>query len=49
MEGKSVVERAVRDVAGSLKAFAGNVKPCMSMKEMKELAWDEVVRAKICK
>lgn len=42
----NVMVRAVRDAAGSLSEYAGNVKPGTSMKEMKESAWEEAVRAK---
>jgi AbrB family looped-hinge helix DNA binding protein len=38
-----VVVRAVRDAAGSLSEYAGNVKPGTSMKRMKDRAWEEAV------
>jgi len=43
---EDVVIRAVKDAAGSLKQYARNVKPAMSMKQMKDKAWEEVVREK---
>lgn len=41
-----VVVRAIRDAAGSLGEYAGNVKPDTSIKEMKERAWEEAVHEK---
>ena len=41
-----VVVRAVRDAAGSLSEYAGNVKPDVSMKQIKDRAWEEVVHEK---
>ena len=41
-----VVVRAVRDAAGSLSEYAGNVKPDVSMKQMKDRAWEEAVHEK---
>ena len=41
-----VVVRAVKDAAGSLSEYAGNVKPDVSMKQMKDRAWEEAVREK---
>ena len=41
-----VVVRAVRDAAGSLSEYAGNVKPDASMKQMKDRAWEEAVHEK---
>jgi AbrB family looped-hinge helix DNA binding protein len=41
-----IVVRAVRDAAGSLSKYAGNVGPDTSMKEIKERAWEEAVREK---
>lgn len=43
---EKVVIRAVKDAAGSLGKYARNVKPGMSMKQMKDKAWEEVVREK---
>ena len=44
--GDDVVVRAVRDAAGSLSEYAGNVKPGVSMKQMKDRAWEEAVHEK---
>ncbi len=41
-----VVVRAVRDAAGSLSEYAGNVKPDVSMKQIKDRAWEEAVHEK---
>lgn len=45
----AIVLRAVRDAAGSLHAYAKNVKPGLSMKQMKEKAWEAAVHEKISK
>ena len=47
--GDDVVVRAVRDAAGSLSEYAGNVKPDVSMKQMKDRAWEEAVHEKAVK
>jgi AbrB family looped-hinge helix DNA binding protein len=44
-----VMVRPVRDAAGSLREFAGNVKSGASMRQMKEKAWEEAVREKVGK
>lgn len=44
-----VVVRAVRDAAGSLSEYAGNVKPDISIKQMKDRAWEEAVHDKTSK
>ena len=36
----------VRDAAGSLREYARNVKPGVSMKQMKDKAWEVAVREK---
>jgi AbrB family looped-hinge helix DNA binding protein len=41
-----IVVRAVRDAAGALSKYAGNVEPSISMKEIKDRAWEEAVREK---
>lgn len=41
-----VVVRAVKDAAGSLSEYSGNAKPDVSMKQMKDRAWEEAVREK---
>jgi len=42
----TVMVRPVRDAAGSLSEYAGNVEPEVSMKQMKERAWEVAVREK---
>ena len=44
-----VVVRAVRDAAGSLSKYARNTNPDVSIKEMKDRAWEEAVHEKISK
>ena len=44
--GDEVVVRAVRDAAGSLSEYAGNVKPDVSMKQMKDRALEEAMHEK---
>ncbi len=41
-----VMVKPVRDAAGSLSEYAGNVKRGVSMKRMKDRAWEEAVREK---
>lgn len=41
-----VVVRAVRDAAGSLSEYARNVQPGVSIKHMKDRAWEEAVHEK---
>ncbi len=41
-----VMVKPVRDAAGSLREYARNVKPGVSMKQMKEKAWGEAIREK---
>ena len=41
-----VVVRAVRDAAGSLSEYGRNVKPGMTIKQMKDRAWEEAVHDK---
>ena len=41
-----VMVKPVRDAAGSLSEYAGNVKPGVSMRKMKARAWEEAVREK---
>ncbi len=45
----TIVVKAVKDAAGSLSEYAVNVKPGMSMKQLKEKAWEEAVREKTVK
>ncbi len=44
--GDTIVVRSVKDEAGSLSEYAGNVKRGSSMKKMKEKAWEEAVHEK---
>jgi AbrB family looped-hinge helix DNA binding protein len=46
VEGDVVMVKPVRDAAGSLKEYAGQVKPGASMRQMKDRAWEGAVRAK---
>ena len=46
VEDDIVMVRPVRDTAGSLSEYAGNVKPGVSMKKMKDRAWEVVAREK---
>jgi AbrB family looped-hinge helix DNA binding protein len=41
-----VVVRAVRDAAGSLSKYAGNVKQGLSIDKIKDKAWEEAVHEK---
>jgi len=41
-----VMLKPVRDAAGSLSEYAGNVKPGVSMRQMKDRAWEVAVREK---
>lgn len=41
-----VVVPAVRDAAGSLSEYAGNVEPDVSIEKMKDRAWEEAVHEK---
>jgi len=42
----TVMVKPVRDAAASLSEYAGNVKPGVSMKQMKDRAWEVAVREK---
>ena len=46
VEGDTVMVKPVRDAAGSLREFARNVKPGVSMKQIKDRAWEVAVREK---
>jgi AbrB family looped-hinge helix DNA binding protein len=46
VKGDAVMVKPVRDAAGSLREYAGNVKPGVSMKQMKDKAWAAAVREK---
>lgn len=47
VEDDTVMVKPVRDAAGSLSEYAGNVKPGTSMRRMKDKAWGVAVREKI--
>ncbi|GER94861.1 AbrB family transcriptional regulator [hot springs metagenome] len=46
MKNDTVIVKPVRDAAGSLREYAKNVKPDMSIKQMREIAWEEAMREK---
>ncbi|MFA4835146.1 MAG: AbrB/MazE/SpoVT family DNA-binding domain-containing protein [Dehalococcoidia bacterium] len=46
VENDIVMVKPVRDAAGSLSEYAGNAKPGISVKQMKDKAWEEAVREK---
>ena len=46
VEDDIVMVKPVRDTAGSLREYAGNVKPGVSMQQMKGKAWEVAVREK---
>jgi len=46
VEDDIVMVKPVRDAAGSLRKFAGNVKQGASMRQMKDKAWEVAVREK---
>jgi len=46
IEDDTVMVKPVRDAAGSLSEYAGNIKPGVSMKQMKDRAWEVAVREK---
>jgi AbrB family looped-hinge helix DNA binding protein len=46
VEDDMVMVKPVRDAAGSLREYARNVKPGVSMKQMKDRAWEVAVREK---
>ena len=46
VEDDIVLVKPVRDAAGSLSEYAGNVKPRVSMRQMKDRAWEVTVREK---
>ena len=46
VKGDMVMVKPVRDAAGSLREYAGNVKPGVSMKQTKDRAWEVAVREK---
>lgn len=46
VEDDTVMVKPVRDTAGSLSEYAGKVKPGVSMRQMKNKAWEVAVREK---
>ncbi len=46
VEDDTVMVKPVRDVAGSLSEYAGKVKPGVSMRQMKDKAWEVAVHEK---
>ena len=46
VEDDIVMVKPVRDAAGSLREFAGSVKRGVSMKQMKDKAWEGAIRDK---
>ncbi len=46
VEDDTVMVKPVRDAAGSLREYAGNGKPGVPMKQMKDRAWEVAVREK---
>ncbi len=46
IKNDDIIIRPVRDAAGSLVEYAQNVKPGVSMRQMREKAWEEAVREK---
>jgi len=46
VQDDTVMVKPVRDAAGSLSEYAGNVKPGVSMRQMKDKAWEVAVREK---
>jgi antitoxin PrlF len=46
VEDDTVMVKPVKDAAGSLSEYAGNIKPGVSMRQMKDRAWEVAVREK---
>ena len=46
VENNVITIKPVRDAAGSLNEYARNSKPGASIKQMKDKAWEKVVREK---
>ena len=46
VEDDTVMVKPVRDAAASLSEYAGNVKPGVTMRQMKDRAWGVAVREK---
>jgi AbrB family looped-hinge helix DNA binding protein len=49
VEDDIVMVKPVRDAAGSLREYARNVKPGVSMKQIKDRAWEVAIREKTSK
>lgn len=49
IEDDTIMVKPVRDAAGSLSEYAGNVKRRTSMRQMKAKAWEVAVREKTIK
>ena len=49
VQDDTVIVKPVRDAAGSLSEYAGNVKPGVTMRQMKDRAWEVAVREKTSK
>jgi len=47
VEDDTVMVKPVRDAAGALSEYAGNIKLGASMRQMKDKAWEMAVREKI--
>ncbi len=46
VENDIIMIKPVQDAAGSLSEYARNAEPGLSMKQMKDKAWEEAVREK---
>jgi len=46
VQGNAIMVRPIRDVAGSLSQYSKNAKSGMSVKQMKDKAWESAVREK---
>jgi hypothetical protein len=46
VEDELVMIKPVRDAAGALREYAGNSKPGVSLKQLKDSAWEAAVREK---
>jgi AbrB family looped-hinge helix DNA binding protein len=46
VDDDTVMVKPVRDTAGSLSEYAGNLKPGVSMRQMKGKAWEVAAREK---
>jgi AbrB family looped-hinge helix DNA binding protein len=46
VENDVIIVKPVRDAGGSLREFSRNAKPGVSMKQMKDKAWEVAIREK---